>query len=161
MNLFQINENYRVLENNDELDPELIKDTLDSIQDARDVKLDNLATLIEKTNEDTEWVSNKIKKLQEQKKVLENKLKSLMNYMTDALDDAHIKQLHTKHHILKTRNFRASVHIIDDTELPKKFIKQEEHIVIKTDKKAIYQALKNGEEVKGAELKPNRKTVIS
>ena len=161
MNLFQINENYRVLENNDELDPQVIKDTLDSIQDARDVKLDNLATLIEKTNEDAEWVANKVKQLQEQKKALENKAKSLMNYMTDALDDANIKQLHTKNHILKTRNFRASVQITDDTELPKKYIKQEEHIVIKADKKAIYQALKNGEEVQGAELKPNRKTVIS
>ena len=57
----------------------------------RDVKLDNLATLIEKTNEDGEWVANKIKKLQDQKKVLENKAKSLMNYITDALDDANIK----------------------------------------------------------------------
>ena len=159
MNLFKLNENYRMLENNDELDPELVKDTLDSIQDARDVKLDNLATLIEKTNEDAEWVANKIKQLQEQKKTLENKSKSLMNYMTDALDDAHIKQLHTKHHILKTRNFRASVHIVNDTELPKEYVTTQ--TIIKTDKKAIYQALKNGEEVKGAELKPNRKTIIS
>ena len=106
MNLFKLNENYRVLENNDELDPQVIKDTLDSFQDARDVKLDNLATLIEKTNEDAEQVSNKVKQLQEQKKVLENKAKSLMGYMTDVLDDANIKQLHTKNYILKTRNFR-------------------------------------------------------
>lgn len=158
MNLFELNEKYRELEQRDDLEPEMIKDTLDSISDSREVKLDNIATWIEKNKSQIDWLDDKIKQLQLIKKALTNKNASLMDYITTAIDDAGIKQLQTENHILKPRNYRASVSIIDEKNIPSEFIEIETKE--KVNKTAIYKALKNGESVSGAELKPNRKTVI-
>ena len=158
MNLFELNEKYRELEQRDDLDPETLKDTLDSINDSREVKLDNIANWIENNQADIDFLDKKIKQLQADKKSLVNRTKSLMEYMTTAIDDSGLKELKTKNHILKPRNYRASVYISDEKEIPSEFIKFK--AVESIDKKSIYELLKNGETVRGAELKPNRKTVI-
>lgn len=158
MNLFEINEQYRVVEEMTDLDPKTLQDTLDAIADAREVKLDNIAYLIEKSKMQADFLKNKIKELQEAKKALENKQKSLKDYMTVVLDEAGIKELQTNNHILKTRNYKKSV-IVDRLEdLPDEYKKTE--TVVKADSVALYKALMNGEEIEGAHLKDNRGTVI-
>lgn len=158
MNLFELNEKYRKLEQRDDLDPETLKDTLDSINDSREVKLDNIANWIENNQADIDFLDKKIKQLREEKQALSNKNNSLMDYMTTAIDDSGLKELKTENHILKPRNYRASVSIINEDDIPSEYIevKTEE----KVNKAALYKALKNGEIINGAELKPNRKTVI-
>lgn len=158
MNLFELNETYRKLEQCDDLDETTLKDTLDSINDSREVKLDNIANWIENNQADIDFLDKKIKQLQADKKSLVNRTKSLMDYMTTAIDDSGLKELKTENHILKPRNYRASVYISDEKDIPSEYIevKTEE----KVNKTALYKALKNGEIINGAELKPNRKTVI-
>ena len=158
MNLFELNEKYRELEQRDDLDSETLKDTLDSINDSREVKLDNIANWIESNQADIDFLDKKIKQLQANKKSLVNRTKSLMEYMTTAIDNSGLKELKTENHILKPRNYRASVYISNEKEIPSEFIKFK--AVESIDKKSIYELLKNGETVRGAELKPNRKTVI-
>lgn len=158
MNLFELNEKYRKLEQRGDLDPETLKDTLDSINDSREVKLDNIANWIENNQADIDFLDKKIKQLQADKKSLVNRTKSLMEYMTTAIDDSGLKELKTENHILKPRNYRASVCISNEKDIPSEFVKFK--AVETIDKKAIYELLKNGETVRGAELKPNRKTVI-
>lgn len=158
MNLFELNEKYHELEQRDDLDPETLKDTLDSINDSREVKLDNIANWIENNQADIDFLDKKIKQLQADKKSLVNRTKSLMEYMTTAIDASGLKELKTENHILKPRNYRASVYISNEKDIPSEFVKFK--AVETIDKKAIYELLKNGETVRGAELKPNRKTVI-
>lgn len=158
MNLFELNETYRKLEQRDDLDETTLKDTLDSINDSREVKLDNIANWIENNQADIDFLDKKIKQLQADKKSLVNRTKSLMEYMTTAIDDSGLKELKTENHILKPRNYRASVYISNEKDIPSEFVKFK--AVETIDKKAIYELLKNGETVRGAELKPNRKTVI-
>ena len=158
MNLFELNEKYRELEQRDDLDSETLKDTLDSINDSREVKLDNIANWIEKNQAQIDFLDKKIKQLQADKKSLVNRTKSLMEYMTTVIDASGLKELKTENHILKPRNYRASVYISNEKEIPSEFIKFK--AVESIDKKSIYELLKNGETVRGAELKPNRKTVI-
>lgn len=158
MNLFEINEQYRAVEEMDDLDPQTLQDTLDAIADAREVKLDNIAYLIEKSKMQADFLKNKIKELKKAKKVLDNKQKSLKEYMTAVLDEAGIKELQTANHILQTRNFKKRT-IVDQLEdLPDEYKKTE--TVVKVDYNALYKALKNGEEITGAHLKDNRGTVI-
>ena len=158
MNLFELNEKYRELEQRDDLDSETLKDTLDSISDSREVKLDNIANWIENNQADIDFLNKKIKQLQADKKSLVNRTKSLMEYMTTAIDDSGLKELKTENHILKPRNYRASVYISNEKEIPSEFIKFK--AVESIDKKSIYELLKNGKTVRGAELTPNRKTVL-
>lgn len=158
MNLFEMNSKYRELEENETLDAATLKDTLDSISDAREVKLDNLASWIEKNKAQIDWVTKRVKDLQAKKTALTNLNKSLQSYVTSALDDAQLKELQTENYILKPRNYRASTVVDSLDDLPADFKSTKTEVV--ADKTKIYKALSGGEDVPGAHLKPNRGTVI-
>lgn len=162
MNLFELNENYRKVESlfddGAEVSEQALKDTLESISEARDVKLDNIAFLIERNIAKGDFYAKKIKELQSAKKSAENTVNRLNAYMTSAMDDAGLKELQTENHVLKPRNYKASV-VIDNTHvIPDQYMVSK--LTIMPDKTAIYKALKAGEEVPGVHTKPNRKTVI-
>lgn len=160
MNLFELNDAFRALQERDDLDQTVLTDSLDAIQASREVKWDNIATWIDRNNATVDWVSKRIKELQDQKKHLENQTKSLMTYLTEAIDDAGYKEVRTNNHILKPRNYKASVVVTDDNKLPLTFVHTETKTIVQPDKKALYEALKAGEQVPGAHLKANRNTVI-
>lgn len=158
MNLFELNDNYKELASRDDLDPTILKDTLDAIQDDRKSKLDNLATWADQLKSEIDFMSDKKKSWEDEIIYRKNKLAWIKQYITAVLDDAGIKRLITDNHLLSARNFKASTIIDSDEKLPDKFKVTE--TTTKPDKKAIYKALKSGEEVPGAHLKPNRNTVI-
>lgn len=158
MNLFELNDNYKELASRDDLDPTILKDTLDAIQDDRKSKLDNLATWADQLKSEIDFMSDKKKSWEDEITYRKNKIAWIKQYITDVLDDAGIKRLTTDNHLLSARNFKASTIIDSDEKLPDKFKVTE--TTTKPDKKAIYKALKAGEEVPGAHLKPNRNTVI-
>lgn len=156
--LFELNDQFRELSQRDDLDPTVMKDTLDAIEDSRDQKLDNIASWIDNNNADLDWLTKRIKELQEKKKFLTNQNHNLMTYLTDAIDDAGFKKIRTENHLLSVRNFKASTVIDDVKKLPEAFV--ETKTVSSPDKTAIYKAIKAGQEVPGAYLKNNRRTVI-
>lgn len=158
MNLFELNDNYKILANRDDLDPTILKDTLDTIKDDRRNKLDNLATWADRLKSEIEFLDAKQKSWREEITYRKNKLTWIKKYITDVLDDAGIKKMATENHLLSARNFKASTIIDSDKKLPDKFKITE--TTTKPDKQAIYEALKAGEEVPGAHLKANRNTVI-
>lgn len=163
MNLFKLNQNFDTIiamidDENNEINEQTLFDTLESIKLSREVTLDNIATLIEKNKAYAAAYAEKVKQLQGEKKRLEKVNDSLQSYMTSAMDDAGLKELKTENHVLKPRNYKASV-VIDNTHaIPDQYMVSK--LTIMPDKTAIYKALKAGEEVPGVHTKPNRKTVI-
>lgn len=165
--LYELNQNYLELEKiiddklaNGEEISEYLTDTLDSIQEAREVKFDNIANWIEKNDKDIEFYSSKIKQLQLAKKILENKNKTLMKYLTIAIDHSGLKEVKTENHILKPRNYKGKVAVDNIMDLPEEYRYEETKVEWKKDTDLLYQDLKKGKEIKGATLLPNRKTVI-
>jgi len=162
MNLFELNDNYRkveaLFEDGADVSKQALEDTLESIGEARDTTLDHIAFLIERNTAKGDFYAKKIKELQLAKKSAENTVNRLNAYMTSAMDDAGLKELQTENHVLKPRNYKASVVVDDASVIP------EQYMVTKTtvapDKTAIYKAIKAGEDVPGVHTKPNRKTVI-
>lgn len=157
-NLFQLNDQYQALSQRDDLDPQVLIDTLDAIDDDRKTKLDNLASWADQLKSEIDFIDEKQKTWRDEKAYRINKLNWIRQYMTDALDDAGIKKLNTDNHMLSVRNFKASTVIDDEDQLPSEY--KEIESVVKPNKKEIYQALKNGLTVDGAHLQPNRSTVI-
>ncbi|EJF02144.1 siphovirus Gp157 family protein [Liquorilactobacillus mali] len=158
MNLFELTDKYKELANRDDLDPEMIKDTLDSIEDTFNSKVDNIATWIERNQMNVDWLTKKIQELQELRTTLKNKNKQLNQYLTDAIDSAGYKEVKTDNHFLKPRNYRPSVIVSDESVIPESYKNVEQ--VTKIDKKLLYEDLKNGKDIDGVELKPSRKVVI-
>lgn len=158
MNLFQLSDSYWEVISHRDLDPQAMSDTLEAIQDARDVKLDNIATMIEELNNDVARLKDKAKSFSEEANYRANKAKWLKQYLTDYLDAEGIKKIDLENHILSTRNFKASTVVDSLDDLPEAFTKSKIETV--ANRKLIYQALKAGEQVPGAQLEPNRSTVI-
>lgn len=159
MNLFEINDAIKQVVDKDDIDPQTLKDTLESLAITRDEKLDGLAGLIERDTADIDFLTNKIKKLTEQKRRFESQKENLQKYMTEVIDDAGLKQVKTEHFILKPRNYRQKTIVSDESKLP------EEYRVIKEtasiDKRKLYDDLIDGKNIPGAHLEPNRKTTIN
>lgn len=163
MNLFEINETIKAVmaKYNDpdtQMDEETFKDTLDSLEATRNDKLDGLAGWYDSNNSKINFIEDKIRALQEEKKRLTNQNKGIMDYMTSTIDEAGIKSVQTAHHLLRPRNYRDSVKVDPTVQLPKDYIKTEE--IEKVNKKLLYQDLRAGIKIPGAELVPNRKTTI-
>ena len=119
MNLFELNQNFDAIvamidDEDNEIDEQTLFDTLESIELSREATLDNIATLIEKNKAYAVAYAEKVKQLQNEKKRLEKVNDSLQSYMTQAMDQADLKELKTDNHVLKPRNYKASV-VVDDT----------------------------------------------
>ena len=157
MNVFELNNAIKQVQEKD-LDPETLKDTLESLELPRNEKLDNVATWIEENNMKLQWLKEKKHQLSDVETSIKNQNERLQEFLTQAIDDSGQKEIQTENHILKPRNYNDSV-IVEATEkLPIDYIVCSE--VVKPNKKLIYEDLKKGKSISGAHLKSNRKTVI-
>ena len=157
MNVFELNNAIKTVKEKD-LDPETLKDTLESLELPRNEKLDNVATWIEENNMKLQWLKEKKHQLSDVETSIKNQSERLQEFLTQAIDDSGQKEIQTENHILKPRNYKDSV-IVEATEkLPIDYIVCSE--VVKPNKKLIYDDLKKGKSIRGAHLKSNRKTVI-
>lgn len=75
MNLFQLADSYREVMGRDDLDPQTLSDTLEAIQDAQDIKLESIATMIEELTNDATRLKNKAKSFSEEATYRSNKAK--------------------------------------------------------------------------------------
>lgn len=157
--LYELTENFLAIQNMDpdEVSQEAINDTLEAIEEDIYDKLDHIAWLIEDNKAKAEIYKKKKEAFAKAQKSLENKNKWLMEYMTNTIDALGVKKVETDNHILSPRNYKASVET-DETKLASIYFK--ETVTRKPDNQLLYELLKNGEVIEGAELKPNRKTVI-
>lgn len=140
------------------LDPETLKDTLQSLEGPRNLILDNVATWVEENQAEQDWLTKKKRALADLDFQLKKQTTSLQEFLTKAIDDSGKKEITTSHHILKPRNYRDSVIVEDAKKIPVDYVVTTESI--RPNKQKLYKDLKAGKEIKGAYLKKNRKTVI-
>lgn len=157
MNVFELNNAIKQLQEKD-IDPDTLADTLESLELPRNEKLDNVASWIEQNQMKLNWLKDKKRQLSEVETSIKNQTERLQEFLTKAIDDSGQKEIQTKNHILKPRNYKDSVVVEATKKLPIDYIVCSE--VIKPNKKLIYKDLKKGKQIKGAHLKLNRKTVI-
>lgn len=157
MNVFELNNAIKTVKEKD-LDPETLKDTLESLELPRNEKLDNVATWIEENNMKLQWLKDKKHQLSDVEASIKNQNERLQEFLTQAIDQSGQKEIQTENHILKPRNYKDSVVVEETKNLPIDYVIRTE--AIRPDKKKIYEDLKAGKSIGGAHLKPNRKTVI-
>ena len=161
MNLFQLGQQYQKLADREDLDPTILADTLDSIDDTWTEKANNIAKWIESLNADVEWLTKKKRSISDELTYRKNLRTNLMTYLTSAIDDRGLKEVHTDNYILRPRNYKQRTVIDDEGKIPdeyRNYAKYEGMFDVK--KTDVYKALKDGKNVPGAHLEPNRSTVI-
>ena len=161
MNLFELGQQYQELADREDLDPTVLADTLDSIEDTWNSKANNVARWIESLDSDVDWLMKKKRSISDELSYRKNLRANLMTYLTSAIDDRGLKEVHTDDYILRPRNYKQRTVIDDEDKIPgeyRNYAKYQGMYDIK--KNDVYKALKDGKNVPGAHLEPNRSTVI-
>ena len=150
MNLYELKENYmRVLEliENGE---EGLEDTLESINDTIELKADGYARMIRNLEGNVTALKAEIDRMTDRKKSIENNIERLKENLKNAMIETGKEKIKTDLFNIKVADNPYAVNVIDETLIPEKYFKVE--IIRKLDKLSLRDAIKNGEEIQGAEL---------
>ena len=161
MNIYQIQNEYQLLINQiieaeGELTPEnetaliINKEQLQS-------KAVDYSYVIKQLDSDCEQIDAELKRLQQLKKVRTNLAERLKNTISDAMNLYEVEKIETPLIKLSFRN-SESVEITNESQLDPCFIVTK--TVTSPDKKAIKDAIKNGEIVEGATISYNKNLQI-
>ena len=149
----------QLLESNLQADEEVIDgetgiiDTVANTLDRLDIdfkdKVDNIGCFIKNLNADIDAIKNEEKKLAERRKVKENLVERLKNYLTDNLTIAGYSKFETARCALSFRKSKQ-VEINENVRLPEAFIQTK--VVEQPDKKALKEAIENGMLIDGVSI---------
>lgn len=149
MNLYELSLSFQEVQNMD-LDSEVMKDTLDSIEDAIENKAENIAKLIRNLESDVSAYKEEEDRLKTKRQATENKVKWLKTYLEDNMKMTGKTKFKSGMFNFAIQKNPASVNITDEKIIPGEFLIPQPP---KVDKTSLKEALKNGIEVPGAELK--------
>lgn len=149
MNLYELSQNYLAVQDMD-LEPETLKDTLDSIEEAIEVKAENIAKWIRNLEADKKAFEEEEKRFKEKKQAADNRIKSLKQYLEDNMRLTGKTKFKAGFFSFAIQNNPPSVEVFDEALLPERFLIEQPP---KIDRAGIKELLKAGEEVPGAELK--------
>lgn len=149
MNLYELSLSFQEVQNMD-LDPEIMKDTLDSIEDAIENKAENIAKLVRNLESDVSAYKEEEDRLKTKRQATENKVKWLKTYLEDNMKLTGKTKFKSGMFNFSIQKNPASVNITDEQIIPEEFLIQQPP---KVDKTSLKEILKRGIEVPGAELK--------
>ena len=149
MNLYELSQNYLAVQDMD-LEPETLKDTLDSIEEAFEDKAENIAKWIRNLEADKKAFEEEEKRFKEKKQAADNRIKSLKLYLEDNMRLTGKTKFKAGFFSFAIQNNPPSVEVFDEALIPKQFLIAQP---VKIDRAGIAELLKAGEEVPGAELK--------
>ena len=149
MNLYELSVAFQEVQNM-ELDPEVMKDTLDSIGGTFEDKAENMAKLMRNLKSDISACKEEEGYLKTKRQAKENKLKWLETYLEDCMKLTGKTKFKSGMFNFSIQKNPVSVNILDERIIPEEFLIPQ---LPKIDKTALKDVLKNGVEVPGAELK--------
>lgn len=152
MNLYELSQNYLAVQEMD-LEEDVLRDTLDSIEEAIEDKAVNIAKWIRNLEADKKAFEEEEKRFKEKKQAADNRIKSLKLYLEDNMRLTGKTKFKAGFFSFAIQNNPPSVEVFDEALIPKQFLIAQP---VKIDRAGIKELLKAGEEVPGAELKQTK-----
>ena len=133
-----------------------LKDTLDSIEEELNIKVDNTIGLKRSLDADVETIDKEIKRLQAIK-TKTNISDRLKGYLLDMLEQRQLDKYRTSTNYIYKRNNGPSKEVTDEKLIPKEYWVSQ---APKLNNKMLTDDLKNGKDVPGAKLKHTVSLVV-
>lgn len=153
-NLYELTSNYKyVLDLADELDEQTLKDTLDSIKEPLEEKVDNTAKLIKAMENDAKAFKEEEARIKQRRQSIENNIKRIKERLQYDLESNELDKIEGKTFKVSVQNNPVSVNIVDEKMIPKGYFIEQEP---KLNKKELLEDMKRGEEIFGVELQQTR-----
>jgi hypothetical protein len=155
--LYEIANDYAKLLDED-LEPELIADTLEGMEGELKDKIEQLLAICKNETGYAERLKEEAKSFNERAAATLNRVERIQEYISLALSTAGLKKIRAGIHQVTIRSPSESVEIVDSSALPAKFVEYE--TTIKPDKLAIKHELKAGHQIPGAQLKIGKPSLL-
>lgn len=147
------NQYQQLLELESEIDEQTFIDTLQSIDEAIEDKAENLAKVIKEMEATITTVANEVNRLQSKKQVVANRVSNLKTYLQGEMEKVNKTKIKGELFTVNIQNNPPSLRVDRTDNIPKDFFIEQEPTL---DKKALKEAVKNGEVIEGVELKQTR-----
>lgn len=153
--LYELTESYQQLLDyidNEDVDIDTFKDTIEAIESGIEEKFENIAKLIKNTEGDIKVFKEEEKRLSTRRKSMENKVDYLKKYLLESLQKISKDKVETGTVKVRKQKNPDTITISEGAKLPEKYlIPQEAKVDTSTLKEDV---LKNGVEVEGVEKAP-------
>lgn len=159
MNLYELTSDFKQLQTMDfDQDSQMYKDTLDSIEQPIQEKGKNICLVLANLKGNCDSLDTEIKRLQAMKKVKQNNIKNLKDWLLYNMQFAGIEKIQSDLFTITLRKAsKGSLVVIEDENLIKDDYKKVTYSVNKT---LIKQAIKDGYVVKGAKLIDGNRSIL-
>ena len=157
MRLYDLTGKYKqLMDMEEDLDPTLFHDTLDSIDDAIEEKAINYGRIIKMLNADIDEIDTEIKRLQEKKQSIKNKSNIMKETLIQAMQETGKHKIKSPLITVWTQKNPVRLVIPDEKQLQADYFKVER----KPDTTKISEDLKAGKEIVGAHLEQSESVRI-
>ena len=148
--LYELTDKYQqLLELESEIDEQTFIDTLQSIDEAIEGKAENLAKVIKEIESTVSVITNEISRLQSKKQALNNRVANLKTYLQGEMEKVNKTKVKGALFTVNIQNNPPSLKVENADKIPKSFYIEQEPTL---DKKALKEAVKNGEVIEGVAL---------
>lgn len=150
--LYELTEQYNnlveLIENPD-VPQELLEESLNSINEELETKLENIAKVIKSIEVDIKGLKEEEKRLADRRKSLENKIVNLKDYAEGSMRSTGITKIKGKVFTLNIQKNAPTVLIKDLECIPNEYFKVKKEV----DKTLLREKLKEGQAIEGVELR--------
>ena len=146
MKLYEITDAYLSLDEVEKTE-DVIK-VLDGIKDEFDKKAENTVKVIRNFEADIQALRDEEKRLADKRKSLEKKKEDLKEYLYFNMERLNVRKVNAGIFDINIQKNPQSIKILDEATIPLKY----KILTYNLDKKQLKEDIKNGAEIKGAEL---------
>ncbi|WP_436939422.1 siphovirus Gp157 family protein [Staphylococcus xylosus] len=156
-NIYKLSSDYlnvlnMITQEHEELDQSYI-DTLESIDEALEVKADNYIKVIKSLESDNEAIDEEIKRLRQRKTTYDTHIKRMKESLQNMMEETGKTKFKTALNSYNIQNNPPSLNIVDEKLIPKDYWVSQ---APKLNKKDALAELKEGKEIPGVEVKQTR-----
>ena len=150
MKLYELANQFQSLRALEDMEPEDIKDTLESLEGEFEDKAKAIVAVRSGMDADVTAIDAEIKRLTAMKKAVENREASLRSYLKINMQNAGITNIKCPLFSITLAKGREVLSVDNESEIPDEYMKVDTKIA--PDKKTILDKLKSGESVSGCSL---------
>lgn len=154
MKLYEYTQDYLyLLEISEELDQDVLIDTLESITESIEEKAENVAKVIRTFEAEVKVLKQEEERLAAKRKTLESKVTYLKKYLYEQLEAVGINRIKRPLFTISIQNNAPSVDVINPDDVPESLWNYPEPVL---DKRKILSLLKAGDDIPGVALKTSK-----
>lgn len=154
MKLYEYTQDYlHLLEISEELDQDVLIDTIESITESVEEKAENIAKIIRTFEAEVKILKAEEERLAAKRKTHENKVNYLKKYLFEQLEAMGINKIKRPLFTISIQNNPPSVDVINPDEIPSHLWNHPEPVL---DKKRILSLLKEGDDIPGVAMKTSK-----